>query len=67
MRLATRDDAAWKRGFRLGVHYRLCEDLDGANTIASFNWPGIVVYLGGPVPGFYRPEGEAPPMVQGER
>ena len=32
---------------RLGVHYRLCEDLDGANSIASFNWPGIVVYLGG--------------------
>jgi len=35
------------RDMQLGVHYRLCEDLDGANTIASFNWPGIVVYLGG--------------------
>lgn len=32
---------------RLGVHYRLCEDLDGTGTVASFNWPGIVVYLGG--------------------
>eukprot|EP00434_Breviolum_minutum_P004777 symbB.v1.2.004209.t1/scaffold215.1/size331178/2 len=35
------------RDMQLGVHYRLCEDLDGANSIASFNWPGIVVYLGG--------------------
>ena len=31
---------------RLGVHYRLCEDLDGTNSVASFNWPGLVVYLG---------------------
>lgn len=26
------------RDMQLGVHYRLCEDLDGANSIASFNW-----------------------------
>ncbi|CAK9038652.1 unnamed protein product [Durusdinium trenchii] len=35
------------RDMQLGVHYRLCEDLDGTGTVASFNWPGIVVYLGG--------------------
>lgn len=35
------------RDMQLGVHYRLCEDLDGTNSIAGFNWPGIVVYLGG--------------------
>ncbi|CAJ1368405.1 unnamed protein product [Effrenium voratum] len=35
------------RDMQLGVHYRLCEDLDGADSVAAFNWPGIVVYVGG--------------------
>ena len=28
------------------MHYRLCEDLDGTQTLASFQWPGLSVYLG---------------------
>lgn len=31
---------------RLGVHYRLCEDLDGTASLAAFRWPGLVVYVG---------------------